>query len=237
MAPTSPVLRPLAVHRLGLVSYADGVALQSQLVDQRKKGEGIDTLLLLEHPPVITLGSRTRSGPTHIVAPADVLEARGVAVTETSRGGDVTFHGPGQLVAYPIFDLKPDRCDVHAYVRDLEEVVIRVAAEFGISANRVPGLTGVWVGQDKLAAIGVRISRWITHHGFALNVSTDLSNFDLIVPCGIVGRGVTSLERILGEGPSLTEVEDIVIQRVADVFGYCAVDEEATQLGAPWQRP
>lgn len=229
MAHSSPVPRLLAVRRLGLVSYADGVALQSQLVDQHKKGEGIDTLLLLEHPPVITLGSRTRSGQTHIVAPADVLAARGVTVTETARGGDVTFHGPGQLIAYPILDLKPDRCDVHAYVRDLEEVVIRVAADFGISAHLVLGLTGVWVGEDKLAAIGVRISRWVTHHGFALNVSTDLSYFDLIVPCGIVGRGVTSLERILGQRPSLREVEDRVIHRTTEVFGYRLADP----LGMP----
>lgn len=221
--PSTPA-RPMAVRRLGLVAYDDARAEQERLVELRKKGEGVDTLLLLEHPPVITLGSRTRGQPSHVVAPLDELAARGVLLTESSRGGDVTFHGPGQLVVYPIFDLKPDRCDVHAYVRDLEEVVIRVAADFGVEAGRVAGLTGVWVGEDKLAAIGVRISRWITHHGLALNVGTDLSHFDLIVPCGIVGRGVTSLERILGRRVELGAVEDAVIRRVAEVFGRTPAD-------------
>jgi lipoyl(octanoyl) transferase len=147
-----------------------------------------------------------------------------VSVYETGRGGDVTYHGPGQLVAYPIFDLRPDRCDVHRYVRDLEEVLIRTAASFAIEARRVPGLTGVWTGvagrEEKLAAIGVRISRWITSHGFALNVATNLSHFDLIVPCGIVDRGVTSMERLLGHAVPMREVEDAVVTSFESVFGY-----------------
>jgi lipoyl(octanoyl) transferase len=141
-------------------------------------------------------------------------------VHETGRGGDITYHGPGQIVGYPILDLKPDRCDVHRYVRDLEEVLIRTAAGYGIVAERVEGLTGVWVGRDKLAAIGVRIARWITSHGFALNVTTDLDYFGLIVPCGIADRGVTSLARLLGRTVDRAEVEEAVGRHFSQVFGY-----------------
>jgi lipoyl(octanoyl) transferase len=154
-----------------------------------------------------------------------VLAARGVEVHETGRGGDITYHGPGQIVGYPIIDLKPDRCDVHRYVRDLEEVLIRTSADYGIDATRVEGLTGVWVGRDKLAAIGVRIARWITSHGFAFNVTTDLGYFDLIVPCGIANRSVTSLARLLGHPVDRQEVEDRIATHFGEVFGaglaYC----------------
>jgi lipoyl(octanoyl) transferase len=150
------------------------------------------------------------------------LEREGVAVFETGRGGDVTYHGPGQLVGYPILDLRPDRCDVHRSVRDLEETLIRAIATFGVAGVRVPGLSGVWVGpsgEEKVAAIGVRISRWITSHGFALNVSTDLRHFDLIVPCGIADRGVTSLERLLGRQVPMPDVESAVEHAMREVFG------------------
>ncbi len=143
---------------------------------------------------------------------------QGVEVFETGRGGDVTYHGPGQLVGYPIMDLRPDRCDVHRYVRDLEEVLVRVAGEFGVDAARVPGLTGVWVGNEKLAAIGVRIARWVTSHGFALNVSTNLAHFNLIVPCGIADKGVTSLERLIGRPIAMDEVADLTAEAFAAVF-------------------
>lgn len=214
--------RTLDVRRLGRVDYADGLALQAALVEDRRAGRIGDTLLFVEHPPVITLGVKTRRGPTHIVASAETLASRGVTVHETGRGGDVTYHGPGQLVGYPILNLNPDRRDVHRYVRDLEEVLMRAIAEFGVSGVRVSGLTGVWVGEpgreEKVAAIGVRISRWITSHGFALNVGTDLDHFGLIVPCGITDRGVTSLERLVGQAVEMDDVERAVERAMCEVF-------------------
>jgi lipoyl(octanoyl) transferase len=158
-----------------------------------------------------TAAAGTSSRPTE-------LSARGIDVFEAGRGGDVTYHGPGQIVGYPIIDLKPDRQDVHRYVRDLEEVLIRTAAGFGIDAGRVKGLTGVWVGEEKLAAIGVRIARWVTSHGFALNVSTDLDHFRLIVPCGIADRGVTSIEQLLGRPVDRTAVEERLVLTFCRVF-------------------
>ena len=212
----------LNVRRLGRVSYDDGLKLQAELVEQRRAGDIADTLLLLEHPPVITLGVKTRLGPKHIVASDEQLAVEGVTVHETGRGGDVTYHGPGQLVGYPVLNLAPDHKDVHVYVRDIEEVLIRAAARFGIEAKRIKGLTGVWVGPEgreaKLAAIGIRISRWITSHGFALNVSTNLAHFNLIVPCGIVDRGVTSLEVLLGRVVSMREAEDAIDAAFREVF-------------------
>jgi lipoyl(octanoyl) transferase len=207
------------VKRLGVVEYEEALALQQRLVEDRKAGRISDQLLLLEHPAVITLGVRARSDRSHVIATPEALSARGVGVFETGRGGDVTYHGPGQLVGYPIIDLRPDRCDVHRYVRDLEEVLIRAVAAFGISATRIPGLTGIWVGDAKLAAIGVRISRWVTSHGFALNVNTQLSDFELIVPCGISDKSVTSMERLLGRSLAMGEVEDAVIAAFGPVFG------------------
>jgi len=207
------------IRRLGVVPYAEALALQRQLVEERRHGRIGDVLLLVEHPHVLTLGVRGDGGRSHILATEDALASRGVEVYEAGRGGDITYHGPGQLVGYPILDLKPDRCDVHRYVRDLEEVLIRVAFDYGITAERVQGLTGVWVGPEKLAAIGVRIARWITSHGFALNVSTDLDYFNLIVPCGIADRGVTSLSRLLGHTVERADVEDRLIQRFTEIFG------------------
>jgi len=212
----------LDVRRLGRVGYGEALDLQTRLVDERRRGEIGDTLLLLEHPPVITLGVKTRGKPAQIIASPEALAAEGVSVFETSRGGDITYHGPGQLVGYPIFDLRPDRCDVHRYVRDLEEVLILALRDFGIDGGRVAGRTGVWVGaagrEEKIAAIGVRISRWITSHGFALNVSTDLRHFRLIVPCGIADRGVTSIDRVLGSTTAMAEVEDAVVRGFGHVF-------------------
>jgi lipoyl(octanoyl) transferase len=215
--------RPLVIHRLGLVPYDEALALQQRLADDRRYGRVPDVLLLLQHPPVITLGVRAHHRRDHVRASDAALAEAGVALYDTGRGGDVTYHGPGQLVGYPILDLKPDRCDVHRYVRDLEEVLIRVAAAFGIEAGRAEGLTGVWVGREKLAAIGVRISRWITSHGFALNVSTNLDHFNLIVPCGIPDRGVTSISRLLGRPVPMAEVEQAAADQFCAVFGRAAL--------------
>ena len=210
--------RSLDVRRLGRIAYPEALALQRSLVEERRAGAIGDTLLLVEHPPVLTLGVRGDGGRGHILAPPEVLAARGIDIHETGRGGDITYHGPGQIVGYPIVDLSPDRRDVHRYVRDLETVLIRAAADYGVVAGRVEGLTGVWVGTEKLAAIGVRIARWITSHGFAFNVATDLDAFDLIVPCGIAGRGVTSLERLLARPVDTAEIENSIIEHFANVF-------------------
>jgi lipoyl(octanoyl) transferase len=207
------------VRRLGTLGYEEALALQQQLVEQRKAGLIADQLLLLEHPAVVTLGVKTRNDLSHVRATREALAAAGVGLFETGRGGDVTYHGPGQLVGYPIIDLNPNRRDVHRYVRDLEEVLIRVVGSFGIEAGRVEGLTGIWVGDAKLAAIGVRISRWVTSHGFALNVNTDLSQFDLIVPCGITDKGVTSMAQLLSRPVPMAEVEDRVSAVFGEVFG------------------
>jgi lipoyl(octanoyl) transferase len=210
----------IEVRRLGTVAYQEALDLQARLVEERRSGAVPDLLLLLQHPPVITLGVKTRQNRTNIVASDAQLAEAGVGVFESGRGGDVTYHGPGQLVGYPIIDLNPDRRDVHRYVRDVEQALIEAVATFGITAERVPGLTGIWVGNEKLAAIGVRISRWITSHGFALNVSTDLSHFDLIVPCGIQGRGVTSMRQLLGKPVEMADVEDAVSAAFSRVFAF-----------------
>jgi lipoyl(octanoyl) transferase len=214
----APPLPRLEIQRLGLVPYGEALELQKQLVERRRANEIADQLLLLQHPAVITLGVKSRNDRSHVLETPEGLAARGIEIVETGRGGDVTYHGPGQLVGYPIIDLNPDRRDVHRYVRDLEEVLIRAAAAFGITAGRMPGLTGAWVGDGKLAAIGVRISRWITSHGFALNVGTNLEHFRLIVPCGITDKNVTSVERLTGRLVSMSEVESAVCRAFADVF-------------------
>lgn len=208
----------IQIRRLGRVAYGDALDLQKRFVEQRKAGEIPDQLLLLEHPPVITLGVKTRDDRSHVVATPETLDHEGVEVFVSGRGGDVTYHGPGQLVGYPILDLRPDRCDVHRYVRDLEEVLIRAVAGFGIVSHRLPGLTGTWVGDEKLAAIGVRIARWVTSHGFALNVSTNLEHFGLIVPCGIADKGVTSLDKVSGRPIAMNDVENAVVEAFSLVF-------------------
>ena len=211
--------RTLEVRRLGLVPYGEALALQDRLVAARRAGDIADQLLLLEHPHVITLGSS--SDGNHVLLDEAERALLGIELFETGRGGDVTYHGPGQLVGYPILDLKPDRKDLHAYVRDLEEGLIRGLAELGIGAGRKAGLTGVWVGEEKVAAIGVRVSSgWITSHGFALNVATELGFFDSIVPCGIRDHGVTSVGRLLDDAPPMEEVEEAVIRGLASVFGF-----------------
>jgi lipoyl(octanoyl) transferase len=211
-------VRTLEVRRLGSVPYARGLELQDGLVARRRAGEVRDQLLLLEHPHVITLGSS--SHPEHVLAGPERLRSMEVELHQTGRGGDVTYHGPGQLVGYPILDLKPDRKDLHRYLRDLEDVLIRVVEGYGIEAERARGMTGVWTPGGKVAAIGVRVSSgWITSHGFALNVNTDLSYFGTIVPCGIADREVASLAGILGRPVEMTAVMDRVATAFGEVFG------------------
>ena len=211
--------RTLDVRRLGLIAYADALALQAELVASRRAGEIPDTLLLLEHPHVITLGSGSHE--ENVLVSAEERAARGIELFETGRGGDVTYHGPGQLVGYPILDLKPERQDLHRYLRDLEEMLIGVLGEFGLRGSRKEGLTGVWVDDRKLAAIGVRVSSgWITSHGFALNVTTDLSFFGAIVPCGIRDHGVGSISEEAGHTVAMREAEDAVVRQMERVFGH-----------------
>jgi len=206
---------------LGLIPYAEACALQKRIVAARKLGVIEDVLLFCEHPHVITQG---RNGKReHLLASESVLRQKGVEFFEASRGGDVTYHGPGQVVAYPILNLGAIRRDVVWYVRQLEEAMIRATTEFGIAAGREAGKTGVWVGEgkasEKLAAIGVHISRWVTSHGLAYNVSTDLRNFDLIVPCGLADRKATSLEKLLGRSVKLDRVKAKLAAHLGDVFG------------------
>ena len=210
--------RTLEVRRLGVVPYGEALKLQRELVEERRAGRIPDLLVLLQHPPVITLGVKGDGGRANVLVSTERLAELGIDVSETGRGGDVTYHGPGQVVGYPILDLKPDRCDVHRYVRDLEDVMIRVCADYGVNAGRINGLTGAWVGNEKIGAIGVRISRWITSHGFAFNVATNLADFQLIVPCGIADHGVTSLEKATGRDISISAVEDDLVRHFTNVF-------------------
>jgi lipoyl(octanoyl) transferase len=200
------------VRRLGLISYGDALELQAELVKQRRAGEIPDTLLLLEHSHVITLGSGSHD--ENVLVSPEERAARGIELFETGRGGDVTYHGPGQLVGYPIFDLKPDRQDLHRYLRDIEEALIGVLSDFGIAGSRKEGLTGVWAGDGKLAAIG-----------FALNVTTDLSFFGTIVPCGIRDHGVGSLSTVLGRPVTMAQAEASAVRWFERVFERAAVED------------
>ena len=215
-------LRPLEVSLLGTLPYQEGLTLQEELVRRRRNVEIPDQLLVLEHPHVITFGSSSEKD--HLLLSPTEREEMGIELFQVGRGGDVTYHGPGQVVGYPILDLKPDRKDLHRYLRDLEEVLILTLQDFGISAGREEGLTGVWVPEGKLAAIGVRVSSgWITSHGFALNVNPDLSYFSSIVPCGISHRPVTSMATLLSRQLLPSDVVPSLIQRFQETFGHSAV--------------
>lgn len=211
--------RELWVERLGVVSYAQALDLQREIARQRIDGViPEDVLILLEHPPVVTLGRSSKE--KHLLASPELLRLRGVELFEVERGGDVTFHGPGQLVGYPIIDLKRHKQDLHWYLRQVEEVLIVALAELGIVAERNPGYTGVWTNGRKIASIGVHARDWVTWHGFALNVSTDLSFFDLIVPCGIQSVTMTSVGRERGEqNTSVADVASYVARAFARTFG------------------
>ena len=222
---------PLLTTDLGLISYTDAYALQQRLVAARKSAAIDDVLLLCEHPHVITLGRNANRA--NLLASENVLRQKGVEFHSTNRGGDITYHGPGQIVGYPILNLGNIKRDVGWYVRTLEEAMIRASADFSVTAFRIPGKTGIWVQQgateEKLAAIGVHISRWVTSHGFAFNVATDLRYFDLIVPCGIPDRKVTSLEKLLSRSVSLDEVTPLLTRHLSDLL---SLDPSPTPLDA-----
>jgi len=208
------IQRSLIVRRLGRVEYGAALELQKETEAKVKNRTEQDTLFLLEHPHVFTLGRRARQ--EGIMVSDELIKALGVDVFEINRGGKITYHGLGQIVGYPIFNLSPDREDVHKFVRDIEEVLIRALTDFGVEAFRVAGYTGVHTQQGKVAAIGVHISRWTTTHGFALNVNTDLSYFNLILACD--GEPVTSMERLLGHEVEMKKVEDRIVKHFQDVF-------------------
>jgi lipoyl(octanoyl) transferase len=213
----SRAVTSITAHLLGRVDYHEAHALQERLLAARIEGRIGDTLLLLEHPPVLTLGRGAKR--EHVLFSAEHLRSLGVDVVETGRGGDVTYHGPGQLVGYPIVDLKPDRQDVRKYVSSLEETMIRMAAEHGLEATRVAGLNGAWIGDRKIGAVGVRIRRWVTMHGFAINGTTDLSHFQWILPCGIEGRAVTSIQLETGRAPTFEAMAERAASIFAELYG------------------
>ena len=217
--------RALVCTSLGLVSYSDALALQEQMVAARRAAEIEDQLLLLQHPHVITLGTSAHS--EHVLVDETQRKLLGIELFDTGRGGDVTYHGPGQLVGYPIVNLSPDRRDIRRYVRDVQEVLIRTLAEYGLEAR--PGeeqaFIGVWVGESKIASIGIHLSRWITTHGFALNVSTDLSYFSGIIPCGLNQVEMTSIERLTGKAPALPDIAAVAARHFGEVFGRELVDD------------
>ncbi|MFP4541408.1 MAG: lipoyl(octanoyl) transferase LipB [Opitutales bacterium] len=217
MQVTSPTL---VVERWGLVPYDTALERQLAAVQRRREEATPDTLILVEHPPVYTVGVR-KDAARHLLWDEAALEAAGITVHPTNRGGDITYHGPGQLVGYPVVSLR-ERRDLHAYLRALEDVLIHAVGRFGLVADRREGLTGIWCGERKIAAIGVAVKSWITYHGFALNIAPDLSHFTGIVPCGIGSEqgSVTSMERELGEAPVWPRVEAAVVRAFREVFGY-----------------
>jgi lipoate-protein ligase B len=204
------------VFRLGTIHYSEALELQMSLLERRLKGEIEDVLLLLQHPPTFTIGRGGKSA--HLLVNREELAKRGIHFEAVSRGGDITYHGPGQLVGYPIVDLGSINRDIYNFLRNLEETIILALGNFGLRARRIKGLTGVWVDNKKIASIGIGIKRWITYHGFALNVNTDLSYFNMIVPCGMQDVEITSIKELLGKDISMKEVEDSIVDAFAKVF-------------------
>jgi lipoate-protein ligase B len=208
----------LTVYKLGIVNYKKALELQLSLLNKIKRGEVGDTLLLLEHPPTFTVGRRGK--PEHLLKNVDELKNRGICFEIVGRGGDITFHGPGQLVGYPILDLNNHKCDIHLFLRNIEEVIIDALSDFDITGERKTDYTGVWVRDEKIASIGIGVKRWTTYHGFALNVNTDLSYFDIIVPCGIPGIKMTSIRELLGNKRDIdmSGVKDSIVGAFSRVF-------------------
>ena len=217
-------------YDLGLVEYEKALKLQNNLVSARLAGEIPDVILLLQHPPVLTIG--VSGSEENIVASRDLLAGEGVAILHVDRGGGITYHGPGQLVGYPIFDLKTKGKGIQQYVRHLEEVIIRTLDVFSIPANHDSQYPGVWVGQDKICALGIRVTHWVTKHGFALNVNTDLKYFDYITPCGITNRHVTSVSQLLGYDIALEDVTSCIFELCAQVFNMNIRQESTEELNS-----
>jgi lipoyl(octanoyl) transferase len=221
-------LIPLLVTNIGRTRYAEAWALQQEIWKLRQANALQDILLLTEHDHVYTLGKSTNEN--HLLASQEELKASGTDVFHIDRGGDITYHGPGQIVGYPIIDLHNYFLDIHRYLRSLEEVIIRTLKAFGIPADRETDMTGVWVNDEKIAAIGVKVSRWVTMHGFALNVNTDISRFDRIIPCGIFHKGITSMQRTMGHDVNIESVHEALVASFADVLGCQPVWIEKDQL-------
>ncbi len=213
---------------LGRTDYSACWNLQKRLCDARLEGHAVDTLLLTEHDHVYTIGTTGHEG--HLLASAEELERKGIPLVFNDRGGDITYHGPGQVVGYPILDLHGHTSDLHRYLRNLEEVVIRTLAQYGVEADRLPGYTGVWARGEKICAIGIKTRRWVTMHGFALNVTTDLTQFGRIIPCGIFERGVTSMREILGNDVPVAEVAEKLAAEFGGVFGCTMVAGDPAEL-------
>lgn len=224
-----PSASDLHILHAGRTRYRDCWALQKEIFDGRVAGTVPDTLILTEHEHVYTLGRNAHAG--HLLADADALAARGIDVVDVDRGGDITYHGPGQLVAYPIIDLEQHGRDVERYLRTLEEVVIRLLARLDVTATRLPGYTGVWVAGEKVCAIGIKASRWVTMHDLALNVATDLSYFTGIIPCGIFERGVTSLREIAGVDRPMATIEEMFVEEFCSAFGLAAAQIHGSMEG------
>jgi lipoate-protein ligase B len=219
-------MNEITVIRLGKTRFSDCWSLQQQLLDKRQRNETIDLLLLTEHFDVYTIGKG--GDENHLLADSDELRLDNIEIFRIDRGGDITFHGPGQIVGYPIIDLNNFRIDLHWYLRSIEEVMITTLQKYGISANREEGLTGVWVNGEKIGAIGIKVSKWVTMHGFALNINTNLRRFERIIPCGIFNRNVTSMQKILGREVKMSKVEDDLIRSFSLIFevNTCEIDKD-----------
>lgn len=218
-------MRSFSFADLGLIGYSECLLIQQQLVKRRLEGSIGDILLLLEHRPVITMG--TAGGEESFQVTPELVKQTGIEIRKTDRGGNVTYHGPGQLVGYPIFDLRSHGKDVHAFLRNLERVIVGVLSDFGVTGATLPGYTGVWVNEDKICSIGIAVRRWISYHGFALNVDPIVDHWQFIHPCGLVGKQVTSLKQILGYSPSMDTVKARVVDGIAKVLGMEAVALDA----------
>jgi len=215
-------------YNLGLIEYENALRLQRNLAEARLKGEVPDVILLLEHPPVLTIG--TSGGESDILASTETLSQENMSVVPTDRGGGITYHGPGQLVCYPIFDLRNKGKDIHQYVRNLEEVIIRTLASLSVAACRIPGYPGIWVGNEKVCAVGIQVTKWVTRHGFALNVNNNLKHFSYIRACGIPDKGVISISHLVGHKLQIEAILPSLLKSFSQVFNLTIEEKSLSQL-------